>query len=203
MILKAALVTSEALQDLTPGEIPESDEALMSRYRDGDAAAFEVLYGRHKGPVFRFLLRQCRDRGRVEELFQEVWMRVIQGRARYEARAKFRTWLYTIARHRLVDLYREQGREDLEVDDSAGVKYAMVRIQEQPENLLVIREDAARLIAGIEALPEMQREAVLLKQEAGMSLEEIAELTGVNTETVKSRLRYAVKKLKQVMQHAN
>ena len=130
-------------------------------------------------------------------------MRVVQGRARYEARAKFRTWLYTIARHRLIDHYREQGRDDLPADGLPGVLHAQVRVQDQPENLLVIREDAARLIAGIEALPAPQREAVLLKQEAGMSLEEIAALTGVNTETVKSRLRYAVRKLKQVMRHAN
>ena len=85
------------------------DEELMTRYRDGDARAFEVLYTRHKGPLYRYLLRQCGAAALAEELFQDVWMNLIRTRERYEARAKFTTWLYTLAHHRVIDHHRRQG----------------------------------------------------------------------------------------------
>ena len=85
------------------------DEELMNRYRDGDAHAFEVLYTRHKGPLYRYLLRQCGAAALAEELFQDVWMKLIRARERYEARAKFTTYLYHLAHNRLIDHYRHAG----------------------------------------------------------------------------------------------
>src|SRR5258706_13772906 len=84
------------------------DEQLMLAYREGDAGAFELLYKRHKGALFRFVLRSIRDRATAEELYQEIWMRAIEARARYEVQAKFTTWLYTIAHHRTVDHCRKR-----------------------------------------------------------------------------------------------
>jgi RNA polymerase sigma-70 factor (ECF subfamily) len=178
-------------QDLT-------DEKLMLLYKENDAGAFEVLYARHKGPVYRYVLRQCTDRNIADELFQDIWMKLIQMRERYEVRAKFTTYLYTIARNRVIDYYRIAGKRDFDADavepDSldAGDQY-------NPENRLQLQRDCDRLMAALTELPALQREAVLLKEEAGMSLQEIATLTGVNTETVKSRLRYAIGKLRQVL----
>ncbi|MGY8815781.1 MAG: sigma-70 family RNA polymerase sigma factor [Gammaproteobacteria bacterium] len=175
-----------------------TDEALMLLYKEGDASAFERLYVRHKVPVYRFILRQCGDRSTSDELFQDVWMKLIQAKINYEVQSKFTTFLYTIARNHLIDYYRKQGAhnfngEFVDMDTIEG------RHQDQPDNQMELQRDISRLISGIEALPTFQREALLLREEAGMKLQEIATLTSVNTETVKSRLRYAVKKLHQIM----
>src|SRR6185503_14932106 len=87
------------------------DAVLMERYRDGDVAAFERLYARHKGPLYRFLLHQCRPRHVAADIFQEVWSRVIASRGRYEARAAFKTFLYRIAHHCVIDQHRLSERK--------------------------------------------------------------------------------------------
>ena len=170
----------------------------MMLYQQGDASAFEILYSRHKGPVYRFVLRQCGDQHTSDELFQDIWMKLIQRREQYEVRAKFTTYLYTLVRNHLIDYYRKHGNTPGDAE-SIDIDNVVARQQDQPEKRLEIQRDTTRLLAGIAALPAEQREAVLLKEEAGMSLKEIATLTGVNIETVKSRLRYAIKKLHQVM----
>jgi len=93
------------------------DEQLMLAYREGDAGAFEQLYQRHKGRLFRFVLRSIRDRAIAEELYQEIWMRAIEARGRYEVQAKFTTWIYTIAHHRLVDHWRKKGLTLVSLDE--------------------------------------------------------------------------------------
>lgn len=176
----------------------DTDETLMLHYRDGDSDAFARLYARHKGPVYRYLLRQC-GTGIAEELFQEVWLKLIAARAGYTVQAKFTTWLYRIAHNRLVDHYRASARglplsyaEDCpEWLDIPGPESA------QPEVWDDRQRQAAHLLALLAELPEAQREALLLKEEAGLSLEEIAQATGTGRETVKSRLRYALTRLRQ------
>jgi RNA polymerase sigma-70 factor (ECF subfamily) len=183
-----------------------SDEDLMLEYAAGDARAFEVLYGRHKGPLYRYLLRQCRLAAVAEELFQDVWMNLIRARARYEPRAKFATYLFSLAHNRLIDHYRQQGRGvpvsyDDDPDDSL-LDRQPAAAQTQPDQQADLARRAGTLLRLIEGLPEAQREALLLREEAGLSLEEIAAATGVNMETAKSRLRYAVTKLRHGMQAA-
>jgi len=178
-----------------------TDEELMSRYRDGDALAFETLYARHKGPVYRYLLRQCGVAALAEELFQDVWMNLIKARGRYEVRAKFTTWLYTLAHHRVIDHYRRQAAGvpisyDDDPDDTPLVEQVADSETKQPDNELERRRQAQQLLALLCTLPEAQREAFLLREESGLSLEEIAAVTSVNTETAKSRLRYALAKLR-------
>ncbi|MCX7891884.1 MAG: RNA polymerase sigma factor [Burkholderiales bacterium] len=175
------------------------DEALMLAYRDGDARAFERLYARHKGPVFRYLRRQCGGAAAAEELFQDVWLRVVSARASYAPSAKFTTWLYTIAHNRLMDHYRSLGRRPphASLDDAAApVPDPAADPAEGPERALDRKRAAARIVAAVEALPDAQREAFLLQQEGGLSVEEIAAATGVPFETAKSRLRYALAKLR-------
>ncbi|HCU54440.1 MAG TPA: RNA polymerase sigma factor [Gammaproteobacteria bacterium] len=181
-----------------------ADETLMQRYRDGDAQAFEVLYRRHKGPMYRYLLRQCSSAALAEELFQDVWMNLIKARERYEPRARFSAWLYTLAHNRLVDHYRRQAAGmpisyDDDPDDAPLIERVADSEVHQPDNELDRRRQAQQLLALLTQLPEAQREAFLLRQESGLSLDEIATVTGVSMETAKSRLRYALAKLRQGM----
>jgi len=181
---------------LVPMAGKQSDEALMLAYRDGDASAFAELYSRHRGGLYRFLRRQCRDPARADELFQDIWMNVIAARSRYAPSAKFSTYLYQCARNRLIDHFRSKGRS-LEQPDNADDPFDPPAPPSwQPEQVLERRQRTARLLDAIEALPEAQREAFLLHEEGELTLEQIAEITGVGRETVKSRLRYALARLR-------
>ena len=173
-----------------------TDEELMLAYGGGDAGAFETLYSRHRGPLFRFLLRQVREHGTAEELYQDVWQRLITARLRYRPEAKFSTWLYQIAHNRLTDHWRAQSHRPAAPED------AMERAEREPdpqtpERQLSAFEERRRLQLALEELPADQRETVLLRLEQELTLEEIGRITGVGRETVKSRLRYAMDKLRQ------
>jgi len=174
-----------------------ADEELMLRYGGGDAGAFETLYRRHRGPLYRFLLRQVSDAATAEELFQDVWMRVIDFRGRYEARAKFSSWVFAIAHNRLMDFYRASGRAKFLAPEESEEALAALPADDIPADALIDRKRAAeRLLAALSDLPEAQREAFLLQQEGDLSVEEIGAATGVSRETAKSRLRYAIGKLR-------
>jgi RNA polymerase sigma factor (sigma-70 family) len=177
-----------------------TDEQLMLDYRDGDGGAFETLYARHKGALFRFVLRGVHSRAQAEELYQEIWMRVIQARRGYRPRARFRTWLSTIAHHRLVDHWRrhEPATVSLDHEDAAALQAAAPPAA-QPEHQAEVRQSLERMAQAIAALPAAQREAFLLQQEAGLSAGEIATATGAGEEAVKSRLRYAHAKLRAAL----
>jgi len=177
----------------------------MLAYAGGDAAAFERLYGRHKGPLYRYVLRSVKGASEAEELFQDIWMRVIEARARYAPAAKFTTWLYTIAHNRLVDHWRSRGLTVVSLDEDGGDEDGP-RIPEpsagptsDPARIAEGREQLARLAAAIAALPLAQREAFLLHHEGGLSVADIAAATGSNEEAAKSRLRYAMGKLKEAV----
>lgn len=170
----------------------DDDARLMLAYAGGDAGAFETLYRRHKDALYRYFVRQCGDRAAAEELYQDVWLRVIRARENYRHDAKFTTWLYRIAHNVLVDHFRkstgfEAGDGGELAADPAG----------DPETVAAGQEKLRRFRSALENLPQEQREVFLLREEAGLNLEEIARLTGENFETAKSRLRYAVKKLRQ------
>jgi RNA polymerase sigma-70 factor (ECF subfamily) len=199
----------------------ETDDAqLMTRYAAGDIVAFETLYDRHKGPLYRYFLRQCGDPEMAAELFQEVWVRIITARVRYEPKTRFTTYMYQIGHNRLVNQYRKAGWsltddsgepqvEEIpdplaeELDPAfASARWSLVDWERGPADLAPgpeaansVAQRAARLWSALEALPPEQREAFLLHEEGDMGLAEIAAVTGANAETVKSRLRGAVKKL--------
>ncbi len=179
-----------------------SDEELMLLYGGGDAAAFDALYARHKGGLYRFLLRQCREQALAEELFQDVWMNLGRARARYTVQAKFTTWLYRLAHNRLIDHYRQRAQAVVTSFDEEGgpVLEDLADDREQPpETAYDVKQQAAELLKQLGDLPAPQREAFLLQQEGGMSVEEVAAATGVSRETAKSRLRYATARLRQGM----
>jgi RNA polymerase sigma-70 factor, ECF subfamily len=182
-------------------EAMPSDEDLMLRFSGGDASAFDALYARHRGGVFRYLLRQCRNPATAEELFQDVWTNLVQARSRYRVEARFTTYLYTLTHHRLMDHFRRgKGLElvslDSEEDDPLELPASATL---QPERVAQSREQARRLIELVSTLPTAQRQVFLLHEEGGLALDEIAEVTGANREAVKSRLRYALAKLRDGM----
>jgi len=180
-----------------------SDEELMLAYARGDAAAFESLYGRHKSALFAFVVRSVKTRGEAEELFQDVWMKAIEARARYQPTAKFTTWLYTIAHHRLIDHWRAKGLALVSLDahdeDDGPAFDPPAGPGAEPHEIAVAVQTRDRLAATLAALPLAQREAFLLHAEGGLTVPEIAQATGTNAEAAKSRLRYAMKKLQEAI----
>ena len=173
----------------------------MLAYAGGDAAAFERLYARHKGPLYRYVLRSVKARGEAEELYQDVWMKVIEARARYAPRAKFTTWLYTIAHNRLVDHWRARGLTVVAStdDEEADLPEMAAPPSAEPHRIGEAQETLERLSAAIAALPQAQREAFLLHHEGELTAGEIAAATGTNEEAAKSRLRYAMNKLREAI----
>jgi RNA polymerase sigma-70 factor (ECF subfamily) len=186
---------------------PRSDESLMEAFRDGDANAFEALVWRHRRGLYNFLLRSVRNSSRAEEMLQDVFLRVIRAKDRYRRRAKFTTWVYTIARNLCVDESRRsrfRGHESLDAprrrsDGERGGATRLASIEADQ----VATDDAAdaprlraRLATAVAQLPEDQREVFLMRQFAGLSFREIGDAVGAPENTVKSRMRYALEKLR-------
>jgi len=200
------------MRDAPPSDV-RSDEQLMLDYGaagPGAAAAFARLFERHERPVYRFLLRSLGgDAARADDLLQEVWLAVIRNATNYEPRAKFTTWLYGIARTRLIDHWRSL-RNDVSLDaandthaDDVGdalVDRLPAARTIEPEVQAMSRAQARAFIVEVEQLPPAQREALLLHLEGELTLDEIAQLTGVGMETAKSRLRYALAKLRAALE---
>lgn len=172
------------------------DTALMLRYRDGDLEAFDVLYRRHNQALYRYLLRLCMNRDAAEDIYQEVWKKIISSRGRYQATAKFNTFLYRVAHNSFIDHARRNKRyssaDDYDPDSNA---HGADEPDIAAEKLLLRR----RLDEALGNLPDEQRDAFLLHEEGGLGLDAIALIAGVSRETVKSRLRYANTKLKAVL----
>ena len=188
----AATLTLPAMND-APAE--PSDEALMLAWAAGDGEAFAPLYARHRGRLYRYLLRQLRAPALADELFQDVWQRVVAARGGWTPDASFATWLYRIAHNRLADHWRaQQHRPPAPID--ADERAARIPDPDTPERTLSAFEQRRQLQLALDALPPEQREVLLLRLEQELTLEEIGAITGVGRETVKSRLRYAMDKLR-------
>jgi RNA polymerase sigma factor (sigma-70 family) len=193
-------MTSQKRDD---SETNESDETLMRRFANGEARAFETLYDRHEKPVWRFILRSVREAAIADDVAQELWFAVARNAQTYVATAKFRTWLFTMARNRVIDLSRTtkvHASIDQEGDDGEPM-YAELAADSRlgPLRQLESKDSARQLLDAVETLPLDQREAFLLQAEGDMSVEEIASATNVSFETAKSRLRYARTKLKSLL----
>jgi RNA polymerase sigma-70 factor (ECF subfamily) len=184
----------------------ETDENLMMRFGRGEAAAFEFLYRRHELKVFRYLQRNVKNEASANDLMQEVWFAVVRGAANYQPTAKFTTWLFTIAHNRTVDMIRANRRlQSLDAGDDADPEALspLERLADsaklEPLAQVQSQDEAAALLSAVAQLPAEQRSAFLLQAEGELSVEEIADATGSNFETVKSRLRYARAKLRQLL----
>ena len=185
--------------DNTLGSGEASDETLMLQYQQGGQAAFEALYRRYKDVLYRYFLKHCSDREQSEELYQEVWIKLINSTARYTPKAKFKSYLFTIAHNTLIDFYRKAKSaqtiefEDAEITEDFTNNPATLAL---PEDEFTLKQKTKLFMQALEELPTDQKEAAILHFEQEMSVQEIAEITKVKTETAKSRLRYAKNKLK-------
>jgi RNA polymerase sigma-70 factor, ECF subfamily len=179
----------------------DEDAQLMIVYAGGDMRAFETLYARHRSALYRYLMRQARDGEVANDLFQEVWSRIIVNRSRYEPRAKFRTFLFTLAHNCFIDHCRRVKARPTgaNVEDADAADLLPADDELRPDAALEREETSKRYRAALARLPAEQRDVYLLHEEADLSLEEIARVTGVGAETAKSRLRYAVGKLKAAL----
>ena len=193
-----------------PGSPPPAgptDAELMLAFRGGDARAFESLVQRHQRGIYNFILRSVRDRARSEELLQEVFLRVVRAKDRYERTAKFTTWIYAIARNLCVDESRRARFRDHESLDaplrrrrapgSATLGSTLASDDLLPELVAESPRLRERLNAAVLRLPADQREVFLMRLMAGMSFREIGETVGAPENTVKSRMRYALDKLRE------
>lgn len=184
-----------------PAKLPamdaqSTDESLMLAYAAGDASAFEVLYRRHRNTLYGFLMRSLGRRDQADDCFQEVWSRVINARASYRPDARFSTWLLQIANNLLIDRHR---RLRPEVPIEAVPELPGTDNGQAPDRALSEFERHRQLRIAMAALPSEQRQALLMRLDQELSLEEIGVITGVGRETVKSRLRYAMDKLKELL----
>jgi RNA polymerase sigma-70 factor (ECF subfamily) len=185
--------------------VPEDDGELMLRYARGDLRAFETLYQRHRGGLYRYLARHTRNPESANDLFQEVWSKVIASRERYEARAKFQTFLYRIAHNCFIDYCRRATvRAEVSGDAHDDWQGSLTAPEDdRPDTRAEQAQTIARYKTALGELPAEQRDVFLLYEESGLTLEEIATITAVGAETAKSRLRYAVMKLRHALSAAS
>lgn len=176
----------------------------MLGFAGGDMAAFDTLYNRHELAVWRFVFRSVKVQAVADDLLQDVWFAVARNASGYEVKAKFKTWLFTLAHHRLVDYLRTaKNHISLDATDDAARSLVDTLAADSgfgPLRQLQSREQASALMEAVEQLPAEQRQAFLLQAEGDLSVQEIAEATGVSFETAKSRLRYARASLRQLLQ---
>jgi len=193
----AALCKTAPLAYAQPmGHAPE-DSALMLRYKDGDTAAFETLYRRHNDALYRYLLRLCRHQTTAEDIFQDVWTKIVKARANYRPTAKFTTFMYRVAHNCFIDHVRRNKRHSKNTEFEPDLH---ADTSESPDTITERCLAKERLALALQDLPEEQRDAFLLHEEAGLNIDQIASVTGSNRETAKSRLRYAVRKLRAAIE---
>lgn len=180
-----------------------SDEQLMHAYQGGDAAAFDTLYARYRGTLYRFLVRQVQSVSVGEDLYQETWLTLIRQRENWQPSASLKTFLYRIAHSRLVDHFRAQGRHggfsNLSLDGDDAPEIADACVVSTPDGALAQRSQAQALRHCLDGLPPEQREAFLFSEESGLGLADIAAITDASVEAVKSRIRYAIRKLRDCL----
>lgn len=195
----AAALNLPSMNDVaTPGvEASDdiSDETLMLAYAAGREGAFEQLYARHRLRLYRYLLRQLRNGALADDLFQDVWQRMIAARTGWTPDASFASWLYRIAHNRIADHWRAQQYRP-PAPENADERTARIPDPDTPERTLSEFEQRRGMQLALDELPDEQREVIVLRLEQELTLEEIGAITGVGRETVKSRLRYAMDKLR-------
>jgi len=186
------------------------DHTLMIRYsRYGDIAAFEHLVQRYRNPVFGYLIQTCRDKSLAEDLYQETFIRVIRAAPRYRKRAGFRTWLFTIARNLVIDAYRKKQARGIPValtpaakKENPGEHVILESREPDPLRDTENREIRETIASAVESLPEAQREMFLLREDAGLDFSEAARVAGCSVNTAKSRMRYALLKIRDALSRA-
>ncbi len=196
---------SESVESLTDSAdyLHQTDVNLIQQYVAGDLVAFETLYNRHKGGLYRYFMRHISDTGLAEDLYQEIWSKVVVQAKHYKPTAKFTTWLYTLAHNKLVDHVRHLSvvnkvvvNHDSEVAEGQDT-FEVQKMGNESESELISSRVGDALKQCIGQLPQVQKDSFLLKEEAGLSVKEIALVLNTSFEASKSRLRYAYENLRQ------
>jgi RNA polymerase sigma-70 factor, ECF subfamily len=194
-----------------------TDEALLAQYVDGDFSAFEELYARNKGGLYRYLSRQVHNKSLAEDLFQDVWGKVISHSQNYQQSASFRTWLYTIARNKVIDHVRHmqvveqvikpncedeqdasnsESEGDVKLSQNHGESFNQSREPDMLHNQL---RQAQAIDYCMNKLPRHQLDCFLLKEEGGLTAVAIADIVDINLEAVKSRLKACYQNLRSCL----
>jgi RNA polymerase sigma-70 factor, ECF subfamily len=174
----------------------DSDEILYAAYRRGDMKAFDILYNRYQQTLYLFLLRRGLPESQAQDAFHDCWMRLIGEQQHFDG-MQFRAWIFRVARNMSIDYFRRSAVRNTVSEDEAVDKQSHSLSSET----IVHDRDCLNLLKhSIAQLPYEQRDAFLLQQEAGLSLQQIAEVMSVGRETIKSRLRYAMQQLKQMLE---
>jgi RNA polymerase sigma-70 factor (ECF subfamily) len=183
------------------------DETLMLRYQQGERAAFAQLVRRHQSPLYNFALRQVRIAQVAEDVVQESFVRVVQNAADFKHEARFTTWVYTITRNLCIDYLRKRAlRKHPSLDESRGEEGDGPTLGEKTADPRASVEREAtgtelkeRIARAVDSLPDEQREVFLMRELSNLPFKEIAEITGVPENTVKSRMRYALERLQEAL----
>ena len=185
-----------------------SDEVLMMKFQSGDRAAFAVLVRRHKTAIYNFILRQVRVPPAAEDLAQDVFVKIVQNAADFKHEARFTTWAYAIARNVCIDHLRKMSlrrHPSLDHSDSGegptlGERTADSRPGASVDRTAIGAELGVRITRAVEELPPEQREVFLLREIGHVPFKDIAQMTGVPENTVKSRMRYALERLQEALE---
>ena len=191
----------------TPARPDPPDESLMLRYQQGDKSAFPVLVRRHQQALFNFAFRQVRVPQLAEDVVQETFVRVVQNAADFKHEARFTTWVYTITRNLCIDQLRKRAlRKHPSLDQASGEEGDGPTLGEQTADPRASVEREAtgtelkeRIARAVDKLPDDQREVFLMREVSNLPFKEIAEITNVPENTVKSRMRYALERLQEAL----
>jgi RNA polymerase sigma-70 factor, ECF subfamily len=185
-----------------------TDEVLMLRYKDGDLDAFEVLIEKHQQPLFAFVYKFCNDYHQAQDLAQDVFLRIIRNAKQYEPRAKFTTYLYTVAHNVCIDYLRRMKKrrhislsEPVDAEGDLTIEDTMKDERSNPERDLNQKGFETELQKAIKELPQEQREVFLLREQMNLPFDEIARIVGCVPSTAKSRMRYALESIREKLEH--
>lgn len=184
------------------------DEKAMRKFQNGDAESFDIVLKRHSGGVLRFVMKMTGgNKAQAEDLLQEIFLKLIERKDRYDPTQKFTTWLYSIARNHCIDhlrteSYRRHSSLDTPVnrdDEGGAVVLEIVKSDSRPQDDEAYDKELRQLIdIGVKGLKDEFREVFLLREVEGLSFQEIADITESPLGTVKSRLRYSFEYLRRV-----
>jgi RNA polymerase sigma-70 factor (ECF subfamily) len=187
---------------------PASDEVLMLRYKDGDLSAFEVIIEKHQQPLFSFVYRFCNDYHQAQDLVQDVFLRLVKMSRNYEPRAKFTTYLYTIAHNVCIDHIRRKKRrvtvslsDPIDAENGMTLEETMKDGRANPQRDFQQKSFEQALHQAVEDLPPEQREVFLLREQQNLAFDEIARIVGCLPSTAKSRMRYALQSIREKLQN--
>ncbi|MBF0266042.1 MAG: sigma-70 family RNA polymerase sigma factor [Gammaproteobacteria bacterium] len=186
-----------------------TDEQLIQQFCQGDMKAFEDLYLRHKDPLYRYLFRQVSNKDLSDELHQDVWAKIIKQANQFNQLSSFKTWLYKIAHNHMIDYFRankfrsqfdNKNNSETVDDEHKDNEQACETINQSPEAEIQNQQLKQEIFAAVEQLPNEQKEVFLLHEHGGFNIKSIASITNNSQEATKSRLRYAIKKLRDKLE---